>query len=98
MAFDFKQQKKKQGYLLWVAIVIIVLMIAVLWFGVFRKEEGEIETDCEISADCEEIWFIEEINIDFGVLENPFFEKLNPFEEIPAFEGEIGRENPFLPY
>ena len=26
------------------------------------------------------------------------FQKLKPFEEIQPFEGEIGRENPFLPY
>lgn len=39
-----------------------------------------------------------EMKIDFSVLESPVLEGLKPFEKIPPFEEEVGRENPFLPY
>jgi len=92
MALNFRQHKKKQNYLLWVSLVIIIITIAVLWFGVFRDGDEAIETTFGPAS------LIKKIDVEFGVLENPFLDKLNPFEEISEFEGEIGRENPFLPY
>lgn len=38
------------------------------------------------------------IKIDFGILESQEVQELEPFEKIEYFKGEIGRENPFLPY
>lgn len=37
------------------------------------------------------------IEINLEALENPVLQELQLFEEIPPFEGEIGRDNPFLP-
>ncbi|GAI21146.1 unnamed protein product [marine sediment metagenome] len=37
------------------------------------------------------------IKIDFKIFENSFFKELQPIEKIPEFEGEMGRENPFIP-
>lgn len=37
------------------------------------------------------------IEIDFELLENPLLNQLQPIEKIPPFEGEVGRENPFIP-
>lgn len=92
MAFDFRQQKKKQNYLLWVVIVVIIFTVAILWFGVFQKEDEFVETTAG------SVSLIKKMDVEFEVLENPLFEKLNPFEKISAFIGKIGRENPFLPY
>ena len=36
--------------------------------------------------------------INWEALSDQRIKELYPFEEIPAFEGEVGRENPFLPY
>jgi len=38
------------------------------------------------------------VEINFEVLKNPLLQNLVSFEEIPPFEGEVGRENPFLSY
>jgi len=36
--------------------------------------------------------------IDFSVLESEILKEFEPFEKVPPFEGEVGRENPFLLY
>jgi len=38
------------------------------------------------------------VEINFEVLKNPLLKNLVSLEAIPPFEGEVGRENPFLPY
>lgn len=91
MVADFRKQKKKQKYLLTAVGLIILTIAGVMYFGFFRKKEETIINVTSVSP-------IKEINIDFNVLENPFFEKIKPFEKIPDYEGEVGRENPFLPY
>lgn len=90
MAIDFIQQKKKQKYLLLIVGVMIVVILIVLWFGYFRKAKPGIEI-----VPAEEL---REIKIDFDVLKNPFLKEMQSFEKAPAFEGDVGRENPFLPY
>lgn len=90
MVTDFRRQKKKQKYLLIIVVLIMLTISGVLYFGFF----GEDESIVEITP----ITSIKEININFNILENPLFEKIKPFEKIPEFEGEVGRENPFLPY
>ncbi|MEA3292892.1 MAG: hypothetical protein U9P88_00190 [Patescibacteria group bacterium] len=38
------------------------------------------------------------IKINWNVLEDSRLEKLLLFEKVPLFDGELGRENPFIPY
>ncbi len=90
MPIDFIQQRKKQKYLTLIVIVSFIIIAVILWFGYFRKPEF-VREEAPISS-------IKEIKIDFDVLENPFLQESQLFEDIPAFEGEIGRENPFLLY
>ena len=91
MANEFRKQKKKQKYLLGVVGLIILTIAGVLYFGFFREREGPIIKIVPVTS-------IKEIKVDFGVLENPFLEKMKSFEKIPEYEGEIGRENPFIPF
>jgi len=41
---------------------------------------------------------VKKIEIDFETLKSPDLEELQLFEKTPPYEGEIGRENPFIPY
>jgi len=90
MPIDFVQKRKKQKYLIAIAVIVFAISGVILWFGYFRKPEpvSEVVPVSEVKA----------IKIDFSVLENPFLQEIQPFEQIPPFEGDIGRENPFLPY
>ncbi len=91
MANEFKKQKQKQKYLLGIVGLVMLTIAGVLYFGFFREKEDVIIEMAPVTS-------IKEIKVDFSVLENPFLEKMKPFEKIPEYEGEIGRENPFLPY
>jgi len=89
MAVNFIEQKKRQKYLILVFLIIIVITGVVLWFGYFKKEKP-----VSLSPKTP----FREIRIDFDILESPFLKEMQPFERIPFFEGEEGRENPFLSY
>ena len=90
MPINFIQQRKKQKYLIVIVMAMFVITAVLLWSGYFRKPEPVLEEAL--------VGSIKEIKIDFDVLENPFLQESQVFEKIPSFEGEIGRENPFLPY
>lgn len=92
MPVSFKEEKKKQKLLILIVIAAIVITIIILWFGVFSKKSNLNIVEIKPES------LIQEINVDFNVLNDPIFDDLKIFEEIPKFEGEIGRENPFLAY
>lgn len=94
MAVDFKNQQKKQKYMLIVAVIIAIIAFVVLWFGYFNKKNEPLVGDY---TGTEGIVIKKRINIRYDILENSFLKKLEPFEKIPEYEGELGRVNPFLP-
>lgn len=88
MAIVFTQERKKQKYLILVLLLIILVAAAVVWWGFLRTEKPPIVVPPS--------W--KEVKINFDVLEIPLLEELKIFEKIAPFEGQPGRENPFLPY
>lgn len=91
MAVDFIQQRKRQKYLFPIALIIIIVVFIILWFGYFKKEEPVSAPEVLGSV-------LREIKINFDILENPLLKKLQPFMKVPSFEGEAGRDNPFISY
>lgn len=89
MVITFLQQRKRQQYLILITLVIILLILIVVWQGFLAKPKP---------APSPTVSKLPQIKINFEVLESPILKKLQPFEKIPPFEEEIGRENPFLPY
>ena len=92
MPISFIQQKKKQKQLFLIVGAIIVITVFVLWFGYFKQPEEVFTPPATATS------FIKDIKVNYEVLKNPFLKEFNIFEKIPPFEGEGGRENPFLPY
>jgi hypothetical protein len=89
MAIKFQQQVKKQRNLIFFFIILILIAALVLWWG-FRTEE-------EPSG----ILILERLKrfeINFDVFQNPLLKQLQLIDKIPAFEGELGRDNPFIPF
>jgi hypothetical protein len=97
MAVNFVQQKKKQKYLLYVAVGIFIITIVILYFGFFKGKSIPSFTLPE-PANMPTSEIAGKLTIDFSVLDNPLLQHLEPFVVIPPFEGEVGRINPFLPY
>lgn len=71
-------------------ILLILILIWAVWFGrdFFVKPLPPLPSPPQPKT----------VEINFEILKNPLLKDLRPFEELPLFEEEIGRENPFLPY
>lgn len=91
MAITFAQEKKRQRYLILVLALVILLILIVIWRGLFW--EGTPQPTSVLPA-----FVPRKVEINWEALKSPQLEEFHPFEQIPPFEGEIGRENPFIPY
>jgi len=80
---------KNKKYLILFFLCIVVAII----LGVFQLSPKKTEEKKEVASTT--IW--KEVNINFDVLNSPLLENLTPFTKISPFEGQIGKENPFLP-
>jgi hypothetical protein len=88
MAITFQEKIKKQRNLILVFLGLTLAMAFIFWRGYFYKEEPEKDISLK---------HFKKIEINFDVLDSPLLNELQPMDKIPAFEGEIGRENPFIP-
>lgn len=89
MAVDFIQKKKKQQYMLFIALGVLAVTFIILWFGYFNKPASAPEPE-------EIVISKKSIDINYSILENPILKALIPFIETPFYEGELGKDNPFL--
>ncbi len=93
MAITFTEQKKRQRYLIVFLAFTITAAIFVFWWGFFREKEPST-----VVPEIPVVYPKQEIKIDWDLLEDDRFESFQTFPEIPVFEGDAGRDNPFLPY
>lgn len=93
MAITIIQEKKKQRYLILVLSLIIFAILFVVWLGFSRSKATP-----PVSVSPSAIYTFPQVKINWQLLENIRLEPLQPFEEISSFEGEFGRNNPFIPY
>lgn len=95
MAITFVKQKKTQKYLILI-FAALILIIAFVFFSDYLEDGEEVFVSKPVVSK-----HLPPIRIDFQVLDSPILQKLTePFPGLPpAFpSGEVGRENPFLPY
>ena len=90
MVITFLEKRKRLKSLIPVLVIVILITAVIIWRGFFVKEKPFIPEEGLKPA--------KKIEIDFQALKSPELEELQPFEKIPSFEEEIGRENPFVPY
>lgn len=88
-SFTSISPRKRQRYLIVVLILIIFVIVFLVW-NFFLAGPSETLLFQPIPPP--------EIKINFEILESPALGELQLYEEISPFEGEIGRENPFIPY
>jgi len=89
MAIIFIEKTKKQKYLIYIFLLLVLITVFIVWKGYFLKEKplGEIIFKPT-----------KKIKIDFNILKNPALNQLQPIEKIKPIEIGVGRENPFIPY
>lgn len=87
MALTFIEPKKRQKYLIFILIVVILGIVFLVW-NYFLVKPSLPPQPVQPP----------EIKINFEILKNPVLDELQLFEGISPFEEEIGRDNPFIPY
>jgi len=92
MSTTLLEQKKKQEALLPVLFGVLFITAFVLWWGYFRDSSSEPEEEVTVA---ENILRLSEIEIDFSIFEEPWFNNFELLEKAPSFNGEKGKENPF---
>lgn len=88
MPITFIKKRKSQQYLILILAGLILIIFSVVLFGFLAREETFSPQSFKPPA----------AKVNIKILEDPIFEYLQPFKQIPSFNGEIGRKNPFLPY
>jgi hypothetical protein len=92
MAITFLEKRKRSKNLIIVFVALLLITLFVIWWGFFREETLLLLPEEEF------VPTFRKPAINFQLLEDPIFEEFEPFEKLPLFEGEIGRENPFIPF
>ena len=96
MLLNFTQEKKKQKYLIIILVFFTVLAVAIFWFGSGKQNFPNSSVNEKMGAfSNDKIANNQFVQIDFSIFENALLKKLEPFIQIPKYEGSIGRENPF---
>ena len=90
MAITFTQEQQKQKNLIIVLALAGVLTLIVVWWGFFRGGTEKVVVAPVLT--------LKKVAINFDTLKKAELQALSPFPEIAAFEGDMGRENPFIPY
>ena len=73
------------------SLTFYLIIVLIIWQGFFPE--------VKVSTENKKVFVrLKKIEINFQALKTPFLKELQPFEQAPVFEGEIGRENPFIPY
>ena len=88
MAITFGVHRKKEKKQAIIIAVLVVVGVLVVMF-IMKRQPASLPLEMSNPAGPE---------INWEALYNQRIKDLQPFEEIPVFEGEVGRENPFLPY
>ena len=91
MAITFLQAKKRQRYLVLTLALTIFVILIIVWQGFLKGKEVPARTLVPFLPP-------EKVLIDWQTLKDPQVAALQTFEQILPFEGEVGRENPFIPY
>ena len=91
----YNQQKTKQKYYLMAFGLVLVVTFVVLWFG-FLKDKFTFSLPASTITPVAFSTPLRVINIDFDFLESQAFREMEQFSEIPAFENEIGTDQPFV--
>lgn len=89
MAIAFQEQIKKQRNFIFIFVILILMIILLFWWG-FRIEEEPSEI--LISKRFKDV----EINLE--IFQNPLLWQMRLIDKTPVFEGDLRRENPFIPF
>lgn len=89
MAIIVSKQNRGQQYLILGLVGVLLAALLVIWYGFFLRKPPSLVNEALPP---------EKVKIRFDVLSSEEVLNLQAFEPISIAGGEIGRENPFIPY
>lgn len=89
MAITFLEKRRFQRNLLIIFSTVVLITFIVYWRGFLVR--GTPKPAIILPP-------VRKIEINYEALKNPLLDTLQVMEEPKPFEGQMGRENPFLPY
>ena len=93
----FTNQQKKQKYMIWVFVAVLIVTLTVIYFGFLKDTISIGRVNVPIFGQDAGNAAIGNINIDFNMLDKKEFKELTPFDDVVPFNGKVGREEPFKP-
>ena len=102
MAITFLEQRKRQQYMIPLLVLVLCITLFVVWSGLKPQAPVVIDSvdSMEYLPSSEENLpgILKTVNVNFDFLESFDPSKFKTFEVMSNFEGEPGRENPFIPF
>lgn len=95
MPLNFIDQRKRQRLLIIISVAVLLITGVIIWYGYFRQPAINPYESESNGAQIVEANNLQNFAIDFSVFENDILKKLEPFLQPPAYEGKLGRDNPF---
>ena len=92
----FPYQKKQQKLII-VLVAVVLIAVAVLYFG-FRREKTPADIDQIEDNSSAGSQSAQKIDLDADFLKDPQYQALKVYGNLPANREEVGRQNPFVPY
>jgi len=94
-----QKKKKRQKFLLIILVIVVFLAAIILWWS-FLKSDEKIEKNYLLEIMKKKIILESKkfANLDLSVLDSSLFNELKSHGDLPIKIGEVGRDNPFVPY
>jgi len=93
----FTNQQKKQKYMIWVFVAVLIITLTVIYFGFLKDKISIGRISIPVFGQDVGNTAIGNININFNMLDRKEFKELTPFDDAVPFSGKVGREEPFKP-
>ena len=76
-----------------VGIIVFGIMIGFIFWNFYLSPQNEIKKEQKKEINLEQL---EKININFSILEGEYLKGLEQIGTIPEYQGQIGKNNPFI--
>jgi hypothetical protein len=102
MAITFLEQRKRQQYMIPLLVLVLCITLFVVWSGSRSQTPVVVDPIDSMeyipSSENNLPGILQTVNVNFDFLESFNPSKFKTFEVMSNFEGEPGRDNPFIPF
>ena len=86
-------EQLEKNKVLVVGVVVFIMIAGFAYWGFYLAPQQEIKKEQGKELTSEQL---NQININFDVLEGEYLKELEKIGTIPEYQGQIGKDNPFI--